>query len=173
MKHEHPLPEFTYQHLLDEISHAIEIEYAILEEQELSLPDLELPINPVLVDDYDFAFSEDCLLCPFCRSSVMTNQRINHPSVLYQCPNCSNQIFIKNSSNHWNVTEFCTYLAQIFDRYGSSPLPSYSRRHQQVCCHRNQDIPNSVDIFLTFKQVNDFLYASCDQCGYNEEILLP
>lgn len=177
------MPE-NYQDLLDEITQGIEIEYAILEEQESLIPELIAEDGPIEPWDYDLSASPgDCLLCPYCRCSMMNSQRNQQNFLLYECPNCTNHLLIENSGNTWNIHQFCDQLAQIFQRFTLCYFSSLSLirpylfleldgRHQQSCCHSNAEIPNSVDMFLTFQQVNDVFMAYCDQCGYLEEIRL-
>jgi hypothetical protein len=119
--------------VLEEISLAIELEYAILEEQQQEL-EQNYPLEDLdEVNDTSLgpSFGDDgcSLLCPFCRASAMITQRRGEGDLLFQCPQCQNHMVVSHQSRAanvvWRTNQFCEELARVFSRCDllSSPSP--------------------------------------------------
>lgn len=112
----------TQKQIIDEISLAIEIEYAIMEELQLQNEEFLVQlseddeINNNEFNNSQFELSEassDYLLCPFCRLIPM-KEDIDNDLLIFQCTNCSKTLQV--NKYRWNLQAFCEKLSDTFSR---------------------------------------------------------
>jgi predicted RNA-binding Zn-ribbon protein involved in translation (DUF1610 family) len=133
-----PPPQIQYQpggleegsRVLEEISLAIELEYAIFEEQQQQQLYSD-PLDPPLdleetLPGPSFDSDADCLLCPYCRASAMLTQTTQE-ALFFHCPHCQNQMIVireQRCAALWNTNQFCELLSDIFSRSGAVSPPA-------------------------------------------------